>query len=499
MSNKNFMSYGDAETLFTEVGRKISEAVSASGGGAIFRITDPSGDCEGATVKLTHGSTIVTGTISSGSCIISITEVGAIKVEIGSDIVRYVTIPYFKDVNISTRTVYGFRKAKAVSNPAKRVEYLNDAVGYTPAGMDYSNDVFDYGDWENAFFMPRPCMLRTNGEVAYYLDPDDYTKKEDGTASDIADSSFDGDVMIEFPKIWVYRYEDQNYTYCYIADHKVDNNYKCYANMDAEGNEIDRFYVAAYDGSIVSNKLRSLSGVAPANTIAGTTFIADALAKNTGSDYTKNGWYISQWCDRALINDLLVLIGKSTDTQTVFGKGHNSGGSSAASLIASGTLNAKGMFYGKNVDGYAVKVFGIENYFGNLWKWCAGLMATGANLYAKMTWGTQDGSAGVGYGTTAVSTSKNLGKAASGTSGGYISNTYNSEFGDVPITASGSSDTYECDGLWFTSSGVLYALVGGACSAGLRVGAFALGVADAVSVSSWGIGAALSCKPPNAA
>lgn len=38
---------------------------------------------------------------------------------------------------------------------------------------------FSYGDWENAFFMPRPCMLKYDGTVDYYLDPNDYTKRVD--------------------------------------------------------------------------------------------------------------------------------------------------------------------------------------------------------------------------------------------------------------------------------------------------------------------------------
>ena len=58
--------------------------------------------------------------------------------------------------------------------------------------MDYDNDSFDYGSWEDAFFMPRPCMLKSDGTVDYYLDPDDYSKREDGTASDISNQRNSG-------------------------------------------------------------------------------------------------------------------------------------------------------------------------------------------------------------------------------------------------------------------------------------------------------------------
>ena len=472
--------------------------VSGGGGsGSVFTFSDPNGDHTGETITATSGSTTVTGTISGATTTLIFPKTGTITITVGLNYTKIITLPYFKDVFFNLGEVnYGFKVAKSTSNPATRVEYIGDCVGFTPAYMDFGQDSFNYGDWQSAFFMPRPCMLKSDGTVDYYLDPTDYSKKMDGTASDIANTSYDGNVMLEFPKIWVKRTEDANYYYTYIADNQKDSDYKCYANMDATGAEIDHFYVAAYDGCVVSSKLRSLSGQTPGNTIAGSTFITNALANNPSSDYARGGWYISQWCDRALINDLLILIGKSTNVKETFGFGHYEGGTSASSLKQTGTLNDKGLFYGKNVSGYAVKVFGIENYWGNMWKFCAGLMANGTSVYAKMTWNTADGSSGTGYGTTAVSTSKSIGKTLGGTSGGYTSVTYNSQYGNIPITASGSSDTYECDGLWFNATAnVYFALVGGGCSSGLRVGAFAVLLDLAVSDSYWNCGAALSCKP----
>ena len=94
--------------------------------------------------------------------------------------------------------VYGFHVNGNESNPAAMVTYLKDAVGMTPAKMNYTADCFDYGSWQDAFFMPRPCMLKYDGTVDYYLDPDDYSKKEDGTASDVANTSYGGNAMMEW-------------------------------------------------------------------------------------------------------------------------------------------------------------------------------------------------------------------------------------------------------------------------------------------------------------
>ena len=84
------------------------------------------------------------------------------------------------------KRVYGFHIDGNDSNPSTRVRYLLDAVGMTPAKMNFAAGTFDYGSWADAFFMPRPCMLKYDGTVDYYLNENDYTKKDDGHAYDIA-------------------------------------------------------------------------------------------------------------------------------------------------------------------------------------------------------------------------------------------------------------------------------------------------------------------------
>ena len=96
--------------------------------------------------------------------------------------------------NMMSRTIYGFHVDSTESDPEAAVTYLADAVGMTPAHMDFANDRFDYGSWKNAFFMPRPCMLKSDGTVGEYLDPNDYSKKTDGTPSDVADDTYDASV-----------------------------------------------------------------------------------------------------------------------------------------------------------------------------------------------------------------------------------------------------------------------------------------------------------------
>jgi hypothetical protein len=102
-------------------------------------------------------------------------------------------------VNVNT-VRYGWHVDPSESDPADCISYLADAIGATPAAMGAST--FSYGSWAGAFFLPKPCMLKSDGTVAYYLDPNDYSKKADGTASDVANPDFDGNAMMEWPKLW---------------------------------------------------------------------------------------------------------------------------------------------------------------------------------------------------------------------------------------------------------------------------------------------------------
>ena len=138
-------------------------------------------------------------------------------------------------------------------------------------------------------------------------------------------------------------------------------------------------------------------------------------------------------------------------------------------------------FYGTSGN-VAMKVFHIENYYGDIWNRIRGCVTNGSTqVLVKMT--PPYNTTGDGY--------TNTGIKPGGTSGGYINAAKMTSNGLIPQTASGSETTYYCDGLWFAAS--RYALVGGSCSFGLEVGAFYLNLNNAVSNSNWNIGAALSC------
>ena len=102
-----------------------------------------------------------------------------------------------------------------------------------------------------------------------------------------------------------------------------------------------------------------------------------------------------------LINALLVLMGKSLNTQAVFGRGLDTSGQTAKEAYVTGTLNDKGLFWGDSANGTsAVKVFGMENWWACCWRRTAGCISVNRALKLKLTYGTADGSTVVGYNQT---------------------------------------------------------------------------------------------------
>lgn len=458
---------------------------------------------DNCTITITDGTITKTVAYLAGATITQYASVGStwdISTVIDeTTITRTVAVTTYTDyaVNLApapASVTYGFFIDSSVSDSDNAVTYIEDAIGMTPAAMGAST--FDYGDWENAFFMPKPCMLKSDGTVDYYLNPNDYSKKADGTPSDIANTNYDGNAMMEFPKIW-YKFAGGTNTgdgYFYVSNTQVDNDYHCWCNIDANNNEIDHFYMAIYNGTGTS-KLRSLSGVT-LNSSSGngnTTATQETTRAQANNPTGKQMWYIDQWCDRLLINALLVLMSKSLNSQGKFGQGIVTGSQTAKEAYVTGSLNTRGLFYG-DISGQstAVKVFGIENWWGLTFRRTAGCINASGTLKIKLTWGTADGSTTTGYNEDG---SNYISNGSVCTSSNYITKMKFDQYGYmVNEVNSNASSTYYQD-YYYYGSGTKYLLVGGAAGAGSYAGAFYFNLGSAPSYASWSSAAALSCKP----
>lgn len=388
--------------------------------------------------------------------------------------------------------LYGFHVDNNESDPDAKITYLEDAVGAVPARMDYTNGVFDYGSWLNAFFMPRPCMVKYGGQVDYYLNPENYAQKVDGTPSDVANEAYEGNAMMEWgrdgKKIWMKIVPDETGASVYFSDIQVDSTFHAYAFYNKNNVLMDHFYTPIYNGyKDASGKMRSLSGKAISNTLSGTAEITACTANG-------DGWHTETIVDRMLINMLLILISKSTSTQTVFGQGMTSGGESAMKANLTGSLDAKGMFFGYNATDKAVKVFGMENYWGCQWRRHAGLIQKGGKAYYKLTRGTADGSTATDFNTDGSGYIEHSGTLLGASAQWQSTQAFDTNL-MIPSGGGASDRTHMCDHYWIDTGATTYALFGGASDNGSNCGAFVLNLYDGVSNARWYIGCAPSLKP----
>ncbi len=411
------------------------------------------------------------------------------------------------EAELSLCTLYGFHVTDDESNPADKVTYIPgcDNEGFVPAKMDYATGKFDYGSWtgKHQWFFPKPCMLNYDGTVDYYLDPYDYSKKADGTASDVANAAYGGNAMMEWgqhgKKIWIKVVPNPENVHegdVYVCDKQLDEGFHAWSFYNNQDQLVDHFYTPIYNGAVISGKLRSMSGQAPLANATAQQEIDYAKANNPGSDVL---WHAETHSDRFTVNMLLLLMAKTTDTQTAYGNGNiyyanNKGGS----VMASGGMNDKGLFWGSDSTSahIGVKVFGMEHWWANQWRRIAGYINDRGTQKIKMTYGTADGSTAIGYNTTGSGYVAIANSTPDGTSGGYVSKMiFHPIFGMVPKTSSGSDTTHYTDVNWFNNSSVGHAIVGGGCNAARMCGALCSGVHYAASQMAWDFGAAVSCKP----
>lgn len=405
--------------------------------------------------------------------------------------------------------MYSFRITNLDSDTEANVTYTGENTDFISARMNYQTGEFEYGSWAEAFFLKKlkVVMLNNDGTEAYELNQNDYSKKVDGTPSDYNNTAFAGNVMAAFPKTYIKIVDNNDGTAdVFVANKKLDDSYHCYAHTGVDGNELDYCYVATYDGATVDGKLRSISGLFPTTSTTREQEVVSAIANNDGDEIL---WNTGVTADRFMIQILLIMMAKTTDTYSAYGHGNNNGyntnkngaDSNNYGVLKAGTMDTKGLFWGSEDDKSGVKVFGIENFWGNVWKSVAGWILDHGVQKIKMTYGQQDGSTVDGYNLDGNGYVEIADSTPDGSSGGYISEMIFNECGLIPKGVKGSSTTYYTDGLWFNNGIIASALVGGSSSSASRVGSCYADLGAAVSNAGWAVGASLSYKgkAPNAA
>lgn len=363
----------------------------------------------------------------------------------------------YMGINNVARQIYPCGKYKTMtvvidqsnSNPESCITYADDAVGMTPSSSE----------WDD-FFGHYPCLFKDGVEVGR-LNPNNFAQFEDGADADITSGNA-GDVMIAFPKLGYKISTSGDIVTVSMTDNPNAEGY-CYLAHTRGATVKDVFYLGAYKGYVTSSKLRSLSGKKPTvNTTIG-NFRTRAQANGSGYDQSAFNQLIFRQC-------MYLLKYKNLNSQIAVGYGYVNGNSAS---ISTGGTNAKGMDYGETTGKLQMKLFGLEDFWGNVYEFIDGIYSDSSRNILTATENFND--TGSGY------TNQGASGFSSDTTG-YISKVQGtSEKGFVLKEKNGSSSTYYSDYARVYASRI--ASFGGHWSYGADVGAFHLVVNRSTSES----------------
>ena len=342
----------------------------------------------------------------------------------------------------------------------------------------------------------RRCVLKLDGTVNYYLDPNDSTKKADGSAAVLTGT--DGYVMVEIPKFWIRQNLDGTVFTWDIADGPAAG-FSVHPAFIKDGVEVNYRYYGAYDAcfwdatdgiyksglnldnasaliSTAADRLASVAGVYP---IVGVTRAeCRSMAANNGT-----GWrQVDFWLMSAVQMLFLAEHGTFRSQQTL-GDGNTNGAYLNSSSnqndsphTIAGASNSLGNASTNTTTGAGVNAKpgtsfmsyrGIENWYGNASNWIDG-------------WNVNVGSAGTCYVSNTrahfadnTATNYTLLTTSLPTGSGFIRNI-------LPITGAflassvsgGSSGTFLADQQFGSTSTNRVALFGGASGFAASAGAF---------------------------
>lgn len=394
-----------------------------------------------------------------------------------------VSIPtiYTLNAQYSELVVYTLVIDKLNSNPETACSYADGAANMVKGGSAW--------DDMPIFKHIRPCVFQ-NGEVKYYLNPNDFTKKYNSNENAVLTGE-DGDVMIEFPK-FAYKIKTENNTITIsitnneeIAENDNDYTYDAFSRL-TEG-DLDYFYKGAFKGSLDNDgKLRSIIAAKPANNQTIAAF--RSAARLNGQHYQQ-----STYAQLKALQCLYLVKYGNRDGQTAVGKGVVGASESyitGYNVIGVGSANndnstlKSGMTFGTTANSTThMRLFGIEDFWGNIWELVDGLTTDGShNLITS--WNSFSGED-----TTITSITTPSGVTSNRS--GYVNNVIgNTAAGFMPINFSGSSSTYWADYGNLCASCVLF--FGGRWNNGDDAGPFFLNASNGASTAVANVGARLS-------
>lgn len=393
---------------------------------------------------------------------------------------------------LATEPVYGFIEHNAILAPGSRIEYIGANKDYEPISVTMGGG-FSLKSWADFPLLKanKPYMVHADGTPDYRLREDDYTKKEDGTASDVANANYNGGAFSWLMKIYKREYMAGDDRYVLFRFEKADG-FEPVGFLDPDNRELEGAWIPMFYGSIVSEKMRSTSGMQP-------DYSKTTAAQKTAIDaFSSRARFFGGPLVETII-DLLIMFAKTTELQTAYGCGNMSGYDASLSPtygVKQNNVVGGGQFYGTS-DGKSLNKIFHSIVLGSYNQWMRDPYEIVVNGRVRVSKNYAYDVTGASYADTGITAANRPGG-----NGWDYPHKYQTVagYGAVPVAPySGSTSTGGCDGLYRheNQSGITaVALRFGCCTIGRSAGPRARHWDYVAGGAAWDFGAAILLQPP---
>lgn len=393
---------------------------------------------------------------------------------------------------LATEPVYGFIEHNAILAPGSRIEYIGANKDYEPISVTMGGG-FSLKSWADFPLLKanKPYMVHADGTPDYRLREDDYTKKEDGTASDVANANYNGGAFSWLMKIYKREYMAGDDRYVLFRFEKADG-FEPVGFLDPDNRELEGAWIPMFYGSIVSEKMRSTSGMQP-------DYSKTTAAQKTAIDaFSSRARFFGGPLVETII-DLLIMFAKTTELQTAYGCGNMSGYDASLSPtygVKQNNVVGGGQFYGTS-DGKSLNKIFHSIVLGSYNQWMRDPYEVVVNGRVRVSKNYAYDVTGASYADTGITAANRPGG-----NGWDYPHKYQTVagYGAVPVAPySGSTSTGGCDGLYRheNQSGITaVALRFGSCYDGRPAGPRARNWHNVAGDATWNFGAAILLQPP---
>lgn len=256
-------------------------------------------------------------------------------------------------------------------NPSTRCTYADDAEGMIP--MNYLSPSSD--DWINKFPFNqiRPCVFDnanyTSGKLPKaYVKPNNYRQYLDSTTS----ISSTDDVMVEFPRFYHRVKKEGRKLYVSICEARATKEFDNFSHLKPDGSFASKIYIGAYLSYSSSSKAYSQYGKT----------LTQAILSTQKINALNRGARLINYHMVSMLQLLFVMAFKTTSTQK-----YALGNITSSTMLATGTTDTKGMYFTHDTGKQGqqqMKIFGIEDLWGNFEYYLDGLKSNGSGDTLKL-------------------------------------------------------------------------------------------------------------------